>query len=161
MNDHLTKPFKAEDLHARIGRLAEDARPDASTKPAATTDGGPADRSTTAFDFDRTMEELGLPETVVRQLALRFSAEYETAPDRFRDLFTEGRFEEAMRLAHSIKGASASLRMEAVSVTAAALESRLRDGDTNRIPEAELDAFAREIDRTVTAIGEAIGPDGA
>ena len=65
----------------------------------------------------------------MQRLARSFAETYATAASELRDLMTQERLDDAIRLAHSLKGASASLELQGVAATSARIEAAL--GRTN------------------------------
>ncbi len=145
MNDHLTKPIVAEELEAILARYIPPRRSAGPNRAAALDPaaGGPApppvadpahhhgpplptiDGLDTALGLRRSANNRDLYVDLLRQFARR----YGDAGARVGSLIEAGSFREAERLAHTLKGTTASLGATACCALAATLELALARGD--------------------------------
>lgn len=149
MDDHLGKPLDAASLFAALRPLLLTPRRDAA-------------RELPALDRERALALLMGNRDLYRRLLEGFVREYAQSGSRIRELAGE-QSEDAVALAHSVKGLAANLGGERLRVAAFRLESILRGGEAAPLPEA-LDAFEaalREFTRLADqAAGELAGEVG-
>jgi len=132
MNDHISKPIDPARLFAVVaawsGRtgsagMAALELPLAPATPAAIVPGQAALLAVAA-----TMARLGLPWPKYALMLGQLVQQYATAPARLEQAYADGDRAAALGLAHTIKGAAATLGADLLSLHAAALERALRDG---------------------------------
>ncbi|WP_374662923.1 PAS domain S-box protein [Inhella sp.] len=144
MNDHLSKPVLPELLYACLlrwlkpveaPRSAADAGGSVPPVPQGPTptsaDEVPAVlRNLEGFDLSVAQRLLGKRMGRLPALLARFAREQGDAAARVEAAMQQGDRETAGRIAHSLKGTSASLGLRAISEQAADVERRLREGET-------------------------------
>jgi len=135
MDDHVAKPVDPEALYAALLKWLPERRDSPSTEVAPPAANPPiVDAS-----HDALLQIVGLDAqaglhrvrgkwaSYIRLLRLYVDSHQNDMP-RLRECHAEGKFEEAQRIAHSLKGASAALGAVAVQGLAADLEGVLRMG---------------------------------
>jgi HPt (histidine-containing phosphotransfer) domain-containing protein len=149
MNDHLSKPVLPEQLYACLLRWFEQpSRTEAAPRPTAPSvqpevqpeassparDGGaelPALlQELEGFDLAVVQRLLGKRLARLPALLARFGREQGDAGQRIMAALEQGDRETAGRIAHSLKGTSASLGLREISALAAEVEYKLRDGES-------------------------------
>ncbi|MEO5364896.1 MAG: response regulator [Magnetococcus sp. WYHC-3] len=134
MNDHITKPFRAEELFAVLHRwVTPAARAGAGREPPPLPVSG-VDRSQAGGVTWPELPGVSLqavdpgllhdPE-FYRSMLLRFSEDMRGFRPTLESLLAQGQRAEAIRLVHSLKGNAANLGVLEVMKTAGALESAL------------------------------------
>ncbi|MFP5221126.1 MAG: PAS domain S-box protein [Acidobacteriota bacterium] len=120
MDDHLGKPLDSSSLFAALRQH----RP-----REASRDGNPA-RS--VLDSSRALTLLMGNQELYARFLVGFVREYENAASVLTGLLAEGRTDDAMMLAHSVKGLAANLGGDQLAEAASVLEERLREEDEPR-----------------------------
>jgi PAS domain S-box-containing protein len=136
MNDHLAKPIEADDLHRMLVKWLKTETPMRATAMAAcaATDddivarlhqclGGTAD-----MDLARGLKQIKKPERYVRYL-LQYADTCDTHLPHLRERLEAGATDDAIRIAHSLKGASAMMAAVGLQDIAATLEQAIISGD--------------------------------
>jgi PAS domain S-box-containing protein len=113
MNDHVGKPVEPAKLFATLLRWV---RPRAPAPPLPPID--------TAAGLRRVGNNLPL----YHRLLGRFIEEWADSAGQLRELLAHSQPDEARRLAHTLKGTSATLGIDGISAEAAAVERALGDG---------------------------------
>ncbi|MFC0202836.1 hybrid sensor histidine kinase/response regulator [Novosphingobium soli] len=143
MNDHVTKPVDPALLIATLERwLRADAvastggvhaagQPDSG--PAREPDGAVADLpdSLPPFGLRAALTRVNGKASLLRKLIVTFSETYASAPQDLRTRIAGGHFDDARRLAHSLKGVAGSLELHQVQSAAAQVEAALAAGDAD------------------------------
>lgn len=151
MTDHIPKPIDPDQLVDVVNRCAR--RPSRSGTADAGLSSHATARNTEAFDvpdvpeFDLTFglrSANGRPD-LLRSLLARFGRNHAGAVPALRELIGAGDFSEARRLAHTLKGAAATLGGTKIAHAAEVLEQALRQlmpGDS-AVPARNEDVRAR------------------
>ncbi len=123
MNDHVGKPidprllFKSLARHLALAEISVGAREENEILPSFP--------SLPGIDVTECFDRLGGDAELFRQLLAHFSGHHRQAAQNMRDLLSAGRRADAIRLAHSVKGAAGNLGMVDVRRVSARLESAL------------------------------------
>ncbi len=91
-------------------------------------------------DYQGVMERLGGNTALLRKLLVKFRDSYRDTRVELVHMIREGRYEEAHRLVHTIKGVSGNLGIGTVYHTAVILDGHLKAGDSLTV-EAETSDF--------------------
>ena len=147
MNDHISKPIDPERLAAVLGRwIAGRERPEADAPVAVPTppstpspipaesigDGLPA--ALPPFDIDGLLAMLGGKRELAKRLIISFHDGYATADEDLAQLIADQDWDEARRMAHSLKGVAGTLAAVSLSQPAAELEQALEAGRYDLAP---------------------------
>ena len=132
MNDHVTKPINPGHLTDTLIRwmpaqpVKAPEPPPAAAKPANNQDTLPD--KLPPFDIPAALVRTNGKPKLLRKMMLGFRDKYANAAADLRGHLSEGRDEEAQRLAHSLKGIAATLEVKDLAEAAAALEHAFRAG---------------------------------
>jgi HPt (histidine-containing phosphotransfer) domain-containing protein len=88
----------------------------------------PGETESPAFDRDKALAHVGGDEKLLEHLIERFRQDQGPIVDDILDALDRNDREEAHRLAHTLKGVSATLGAQALSMRAEAVEEALADG---------------------------------
>jgi signal transduction histidine kinase/CheY-like chemotaxis protein len=150
MNDHVTKPVDPAVLYEVLDRwIKQPSRENAlgtsadQSPPAAprlaiepvepATDGLPEDLA--PFEISSALKRLNGKRKLLRKLIVDFHGTYSGAMVELCTMLEEERLGEAERLVHTLKGVAATLAARTVAEAAEAVESTLRAGHVERLPE--------------------------
>jgi HPt (histidine-containing phosphotransfer) domain-containing protein len=123
-DDYLAEPISASELMAilsRIERSRTEARPAIRTKKEG--------RSADVIDLTAALQRVEGDRDVLEELMQVLKNDCTRIVGEMRQAISSGNTEALSRLAHSLKGSSASLSARAVSQAAAELERQARSGD--------------------------------
>lgn len=134
MDDHLGKPLDSSSLFAALRQH----RPREASREENPT--------LSVLDSSRALTLLMGNHGLYARLLEGFVREYENAPSALAGLLAEGRTEDAMMLAHSVKGLAANLGGDQLAVAAGDLDECLRLQDEPR-REAAVHAFTTALER--------------
>jgi signal transduction histidine kinase/DNA-binding response OmpR family regulator/HPt (histidine-containing phosphotransfer) domain-containing protein len=154
MNDHLTKPIDPAKLIATLNQRIRPPR-ERQAAPAAKTDAVPAGGlpdSLPPFDIEAALLRLNGKRGLLRKLILDFGRKFGNVVAMLRQQILDGGLDEARQTAHSLKGVSGSLSLQAVFQAAGQLEDALAQ---RRL--AELDAALARLDQAMCPALAAIG----
>ncbi|UDM18628.1 ATP-binding protein [Vogesella sp. XCS3] len=129
MNDHLSKPINPEAL---VTTLLRWVAPKATAKGKAMpmTESPPTLPDLPGFDLQAAQQQLGGKTSLLYKLLLRMRQDYAQAALQIQATLAAGQPQEAMRLAHSLKGVAATLHIAQLQKAAASVELALANGDT-------------------------------
>ncbi len=128
MNDHVAKPVTPERLFEALGRWLPKplaGAPDSGNAQAAPIAGGLA--NIPGLDSEFGLQTVRGKVDTYKRLLGKFAENHLDDFARIRTCLTNGERDEARRLAHSLKGAAATLGAVAVQKAAAALEAAIRE----------------------------------
>jgi CheY-like chemotaxis protein len=148
MDDYLTKPVRAAELHAKVeGREPPPRAPSEGPADAA------GDADATPIDWDAALAQCGGRAEVLDELAGMFAVEAAELVVKVRDAAARGDAAELRLAAHAAKGAARLFGAQSVGATAWALECMGRDGDVRGAPAAA-DRLRREVETVTSLIAE-------
>ncbi|CAK0745921.1 two-component system, sensor histidine kinase and response regulator [Gammaproteobacteria bacterium] len=145
MDDHITKPIVPTDLIETLTRwitprktTAEADRLKPPTEPlppppVVITPPPDFPDFLPPFDLAAAVARMNGKRGVVRKVLVSFHKSFGNAPTEFERLVGEGRFDELLRLAHTLKGIAATLEAAALTKAAAALETALLNTHTDDV----------------------------
>ncbi|MBF0107905.1 MAG: response regulator [Magnetococcales bacterium] len=166
MQDHIAKPVDPRELYATMARWIRSGDRRASL---SSSHGDWEKRRESALGVRLAVDEVGFPViagvNVARgvgymggnvngyiELLSRFRANQEGIVDAIRDACDKGDLETAQRLAHSLKGVSATLGADSLAALAARLEALYRHGDLGDGTNEDLEKVAGELAALLRAI---------
>jgi PAS domain S-box-containing protein len=126
MIDCIPKPINQEQLALAINKAVGES---INRAPTNETEAEVDDTSEYSLDLDEVTTRLGLPAEMVMPLLQKFADKYAGIAGEFETLFTAENYQDAKELAHSFKGASASLGMPALSECAQRIEIAAKASD--------------------------------
>ncbi len=158
MNDHIAKPVMPERFYAKLQQwlpahdglpMLPPAHPAGSTlgTPASATPGAAAPRIS-GLDVAAGLASVGGRLAGYRRVLDLFVTHHGDDAARLRQALRDGQATEARRLAHTLKGAAATLGATEVSALAKELEAGLHDGAGS----AELDGSLARLDDALRAL---------
>jgi two-component system, sensor histidine kinase and response regulator len=126
-DDYLTKPVRTAELLEALDQLAP-----GKTRPAAAhaAAGNPADAK--AIDVKAALERVEGDRSLLGELAEMFKADCKKALQEMDEAITAGDLKRLERLAHTLKGSSASLSARPLSEAAAEMEQQARGGNPSQ-----------------------------
>jgi PAS domain S-box-containing protein len=161
MNDHVGKPVDPDALFAVLVRWirprnrdhAARMTKDGTTKPTSRSPALP--ESLDGFDLKAGLHSVNGNSALLRRLLIDFATAHGTEGLIIRPALRDGRVEEALRIAHTLKGTAATIGATEVSRHAGALEKLLLAHGKDA-PEDEsgalIDALARALGQIVRSI---------
>jgi PAS domain S-box-containing protein len=155
MNDHVPKPVTPESLHAALRRWLPVAPASAVVPPPA----APADPLVIpGIDVAVGLKCVGGRMATYRRLLDMFGEHHAHDVASIRAALAAGQGDEARRLAHSLKGAAASLGAENLRDRALVVETGIRVGQSVTELESGLQALAEELARILAALAGLAAP---
>ncbi len=136
MNDYVSKPIDRRSLIDTVSRLvgATGHTPDAPEgKPVNDSEGG--DRQEAPFpdapglNVQEGVSRIGNSLALYVDIVVEYIQHFEGFRERFTETIKDGRFDEAKRLAHTLKGAAGNISAETLHFQARDLESACQSGD--------------------------------
>jgi PAS domain S-box-containing protein len=149
MNDHLGKPIHIGELHSVLLRwIAPRAGSDSILAALEPAQGEPLPDSLPGIDLVQGLARVSGHRALYLKLLRRFAAGQENTPAALQAAVAAGRSEEARRIAHTLKSVAGNLGATDLAQAAAALESRLAQGNGAAKPDDSLlAAFCAELER--------------
>jgi len=151
MNDHLTKPITPSGLTEMLLRWMPARRGSTlgPTEPprqsASAWDSLP--ESLLPFNIKGALARTNNKPKLLRKMLLTFHKQYADAAIQLREHLAADRIEEALLLAHSLKGLAATLEAAELTRTAAAVERKIRSGDLGEVEPIE--TLIGDLDRSL------------
>lgn len=138
MNGHITKPIDPQKLMETLNRWLVNKSIQESPRKLTAIPQEPVQRAANhhipkqlpPFDIPDALSRANGNAPLLRTLLLMFRDNYANAALDLRRMLSEDNNEEALRLAHSLKGVAATLSAKELTDTAAAVEQAFRDGKT-------------------------------
>ncbi len=121
MNDHVGKPIDPRLLFKTLARCLALATTPAVIQQITSSSA----LILPGIDVEECLERLGGDEPLFRELLAYFSSNYGQVAQTIRDLLAVGSLADAIRLAHSVKGAAGNLSIASVQQAAARVERAL------------------------------------
>ena len=132
MNDHLTKPISPKVLTEMLVRwMPARSIPYAiigTKNTSAACSPGDMPEELPPFDLPAALARANGKPELLRKMLLSFRDQYKCAPSELRQHIADGKTEEAIRLAHSLKGVAAALEAKDLTNAAENIEDALRAG---------------------------------
>jgi PAS domain S-box-containing protein len=159
MNDHLTKPITPSGLTEMLLRWMpvehRSPRPPVGSAPSSLPPEDYVPDSLPPFDLKAALVRTNNKPKLLRKMLLTFHKQYANAAVQLREHLAAARLEEALILAHSLKGLAATLEAPELTRAAAAVEHELRSG---KPASAEpIDGLIGELDRALAPAIAAAG----
>lgn len=153
MNDHIAKPFDPDDLFDVLGRWIRKpaTRRKAKTEKSVESNGS-LPESLDGFDLELGLKRARGNEELYRNLLVLLDEKYADAADVIEEALGEGKREDAIALAHSVKGTSGMLGAMDLYETAGRLEAVLSEESEPEVT-AELGEFRGALDVVMRSIG--------
>ena len=150
MNDHLSKPINPEALVATLLRWVQ---PRATVKGHAmpVMETPPPLPELPGFDLQAAQQQLGGKTSLLYKLLLRMRQDYAQAALQIQAALDAQQPQEAMRLAHSLKGVAATLHIAQLQKAAASIEIALANGDSEGA-SILMPALLRAMEETNTSL---------
>ena len=162
MNDFISKPFTPDSLFPVVARWANTKAELPATRPqpvpaTAQPDDGLLPATLPGLDIQEGLALLGDNRTLYLRLLRTFAATYAGADGRIRILLIEGKLDDAIREAHTIKGLAGQMGAQSLYRLARRLETALRSAS----PEADtaLRGFADELALVIRGVAEFLKGD--
>lgn len=147
MSDYVTKPINPYELFSTLSKWIGPTKPaHAFTDAPAIRKEQPVVKLPTLPGIDTTLGLAGIDGNVrlFERLLERFVADHKNAAQDLKLAFDNGDREQAVLLAHTIKGAAGQLGAVALCRASKNLESALKNHDDEAIPSL-MDAFAQKL----------------
>jgi CheY-like chemotaxis protein/HPt (histidine-containing phosphotransfer) domain-containing protein len=160
MNDHVSKPIDPDTVYRTLekwagGYVIEPADRETSEDVTAVTKMVPTDADDMpeleGIDVEAGLNRLLGNRGTYRRILLKFRDDFQKAGDLIKDLISREAYEEAERLAHSIKGAGGNLGADELSGAAESLEKYFKDGGQD-LPKQEYENFITALDKVLMSI---------
>jgi CheY-like chemotaxis protein/nitrogen-specific signal transduction histidine kinase len=136
MDDYISKPVKPEELDASLKRWVSRATPTteslASEASSAEAMGGAIDHSVLAGL--RNLQQEGKPDVLKRLIGV-FISDTQSKLVALREAAEQGEAQTLERVAHTLKGSSASLGAKEMAATCTELETFTRSGNLSKISD--------------------------
>ena len=148
MDDHIAKPIVPAILFETLGRWITPREIDVPVELEPTKQllesipSHPTIEMTSQTDLPDSLPPFDIATAVarmlgkrdlVRKLLINFHKSFSDSPVLFDHMLTEGRFDELLRLSHTLKGVAATLEASALTKAAATLENTLLNGCTDDV----------------------------
>lgn len=125
MNDVVTKPINPPVLISALSRWLQQEADDIGSRPAQVAED---DQDTPYLQAAIALNRLSGKQQLYVQLLEKFDAQYSNVAQQLQSLIADPNLEPAIRLAHSLSGASGHLGATVLQHAASALEQALRNG---------------------------------
>jgi signal transduction histidine kinase/DNA-binding response OmpR family regulator len=135
MDDYLTKPIEEGELVRALSRWL----PHSAQTRATPTRGAAALPDIAGVDVPTALNRVNGKRELLWRLLADFRTRNASAAEQLRRLFDESDFSAARDLAHTIKGAAATLAAQRIAAAAATIESAAR---TTTLPQAAIEELA-------------------
>jgi len=150
MNDHISKPIDARLLFETLARWRSQngdalvhsistAKQTAASPAPAQAQGAPSDDNA-AFQFNAAKQRLGLDNAFFFKILGDFDTKYADLGDTINGHLAAGKYDEAMRLAHTVAGLAGTIGAVQLQDQAHAVEGALHAGETKINTEALISA---------------------
>lgn len=152
MNDHITKPIDPGEFYSTLekwlrpkGKAEENRRNEnMSNEPQGALKDQPGITIAQGLKYINGNEKLYV------MLLKKFPVQFKDAAQGIKDLLAAGQQEDAMRIAHSVKGSGSTLGMVELSAVAATLEQSIKNSDGQF--DVNFEAFSNELNKVLASI---------
>jgi len=161
MNDHVAKPIELKELVETLNRwvvAAEPAAPVRQPEATATADAEAPLPTLDGIDTQQGLRHVAGNRALYRRILRKFVHSQRDAVARIRQSVAEGRREEAIRLAHTLKGVAGNIGAAGLQAQALALETMLKRGEMDAF-DAHCETLARALAGIVHAIESGLSAD--
>jgi len=150
MVDFVAKPINPLELVTVLKRFQKTGSPSSVPHEAAIPPFEPSDPDSAlpSLDVATALRRMGGHSELLNSLLKSFAKEHGLSADELKALLSEGKTDDALHLAHNIKGVSGTVGAVRLMQAAAALEQQLRSDPR----QADLDLFTRELELSLSAI---------
>jgi len=162
MNDHITKPIDPDLLYRTVLAFAGQRvvpRAGAASEAPATEAASSELTAIAGVDTADGLHRVGGNLRLYRAMLQQYAEDQAGTPTALRAALAEGDAKTADRLAHTLKGVSATLGIKPASEAAAIVEDRIRHGRLEGI-EDDLMALGEATAAVIAAIRAALAPAG-
>nr|WP_320191543.1 response regulator [uncultured Desulfobacter sp.] len=159
MQEHVTKPINPQELFKALVQWIKPAKRDVPLpvpapeqseaqsevqKDEQTFDGLP--ESLPGIDMVQGLDRINNNKKLYKHLLLKVKRDYADAAEQLDSLIKENAFEDARRLAHSIKGVAGNLGAKKLQAAAQVVEAKLKSNPNQELPDKkEMARFAQEM----------------
>ncbi len=165
MNDHITKPIDPVELNQTLVKWIKPGQREIPEGLEDRTSQDLEDQSENSLpmagvpgiSISDGLSSVSGNQKLYKKLLRRFRDNYASTPSDISAAMADGRHEDAVRLAHTLKGVAANLGAGKLAGASGALETALREGKTDAGPL--LSAVKDDLDEvlhSLTELGEAI-----
>ena len=156
MNDYLSKPLDEEQLNRMLLKWIPTpvGKGDSTQPPSFSENGQDPARSPALIDKEGALRLLGGRKALYVQMLRRFKQEFGNIDETIRRCLSAGDAATAVRRAHSIKSAAASLGATDLAQASADLEKAA--GGKGQVPDGCLERFAMALAETLKAISSLV-----
>jgi PAS domain S-box-containing protein len=169
MNDHITKPVDPDRLYAVLatwrgranasaGGKAPTGKPPNRDEPPAT---GTLPETMDGIDMEKARSMLRGNDVLLRRLLGDFLAKYMDFADKIAQQLAAGKFDDAERTAHTLKGVSGNICATEVFSAAKALDDQLRKDPKAPEADARLQELRDALDAVRASLTTALADDDA
>jgi two-component system sensor histidine kinase/response regulator len=156
MNDHVSKPIDPPVLWQTVLRWVRPQRAAARPAAAVPTSGAPdaarLPSGIAGLDVDEALARLGGRTALYLSVLKMFVANHPDTAGQMQAALREGRRAEALRLAHTLRGAAASIGARELSEAAAGIEVALASQAAISTVEPKVLRLGSRLDALVTAL---------
>jgi two-component system, sensor histidine kinase and response regulator len=154
MDDHITKPVDPQELYDTLVKWIAPTEVASGCRANEKRQQGEAFPELPGIAVESGLARLRGNHALYRKLLLQFRANHAGISEQVRAALAAGNTEEAVRLAHSLKGVAGTLGAGAIQAAAAALETDLETADQSRLEEllAGVDEPMREVVSSIASL---------
>jgi len=153
MDDYISKPIALKPLMEKIDQWVMVKRKEIQKSQGVPKNAGEQD----VLDMDEAIKRLSGQKELYIQLLERYFDEYEHIDQRVKTALDQENFQEAHRLAHTIKGLASSLSANPLRNSALALEISLKNSNKDQI-QTNFNTFQIESRKVIDMISEITDP---
>ncbi|WP_438971161.1 response regulator [Methylophaga sp.] len=152
MNDHVGKPLDVELLFNVLSRWIDHSPSKTIASNASQTNDKIPLESLTTVDIHRGLTVTANNRQLLKKILLKFAETYKDVSSDLSTMYQLGKHEEMERLAHSLKGASASIGATKVQNLAQQLELDLKSGKQTLDVENQIKLVAEHCEEVIKEI---------